>query len=123
MRRRAIPRGAAMDRNELTLAIAGALVAAFLLGWVLRWFFGRINAVGPRNARRTADIAAQLHAAEQARHEAEARAAQVESEARRHFASMESELESTRAALDSARAQAEEVREAYRQAMQGGGAG
>jgi hypothetical protein len=108
-----------MDRNELTLLIAGALVAAFLLGWIFRWFFGRMNAVGPRNARRTADMAAKLHAAEQARHDAEARAEHVESEARRHFASMEAELSSTRAALDSARAQAEEIREAYRQATGG----
>ena len=111
-----------MDRNELTLVIAGALVGAFLLGWILRWFFGRMNAVGPRNARRTADIAAQLHAAEQARHEAEARVAHVENEARRHFASMELELASTRAALDSARAQAEEIRQAYRQAVEEGDA-
>ncbi len=109
-----------MDRNELTLVIAGALVGAFLLGWIMRWFFGRMNAIGPRNARRTADMAAQLHAAEQARHDAEARVAHVESEARRHFARMESELASTRAALDSARAQAEEIREAYRQATRGG---
>ena len=60
-----------MDRNELTLAIAGALVAAFLLGWMLRWAFGRLNAAGPRNAARTADIAARLHAAEDAQHRAE----------------------------------------------------
>ena len=108
-----------MDQSELTLVIAGALVGAFLLGWIFRWFFGRINAVGPRNARRTADMAAQLHAAEQARHAAEERASRIESEARRHFTSMEAELASTQTALESARAQAEEIREAYRQAMAG----
>ena len=108
-----------MDRSELTLVIAGALVGAFLLGWIFRWFFGRINAVGPRNARRTADMAAQLHAAEQARHAAEERASRIESEARRHFTSVEAELASTQTALESARAQAEEIREAYRQAMAG----
>ena len=55
-----------MDRNDLTLAIAGALIAAFLLGWVLRWAFARLNTAGPRNAARTADLAARLHAAEDA---------------------------------------------------------
>ena len=52
-----------MDRNELTVAIAGALVAAFLLGWLTRWAFARLNTAGPRNAARTADLAARLHAA------------------------------------------------------------
>ena len=108
-----------MDRNELTLAIAGALVAAFLLGWIFRWFFGRMNAVGPHNARRSADMATQLHAAEEARRAAETRLARTEAEARRHFADMESDLAGTRAALAEARAQAQEIRDSYRQAMGG----
>ena len=87
-----------MDRNELTLAIAGALVGAFLLGWILRWFFGRMNAAGPRSVVRTADMAAQLHAAEEARGRAEWRAAEVAK----------------------AEAATEEIRAAYRKALIGG---
>jgi hypothetical protein len=94
-----------MDRNELTLAVAGALVAAFLLGWILRWFFGRINARGPRNAARTADLAAQLHAAEDALHRAEARLARFEEAGAKRFAEMQAEV-------DAARAEAAELRAA-----------
>ncbi|TPE50460.1 hypothetical protein [Amaricoccus solimangrovi] len=36
-----------MNQEQLTLALAGALFGAMLLGWVLRWIFGHLNA-GPR---------------------------------------------------------------------------
>ena len=49
-----------MDRSELTLALAGALIGAFLLGWSLRWLFGRIDGAGPKSVARTARMAAQL---------------------------------------------------------------
>ena len=86
-----------MDRNDLTLAIAGALIAAFLLGWMLRWAFARLNAAGPRNAARTADLAARLHAAEDAPGPAERRLAEVEAEASRRVLELQSEVESARA--------------------------
>ena len=111
-----------MDRNELTLAIAGALVAAFLLGWILRWFFGRMNAAGPRSVVRTADMATQLHAAEEARGRAEWRAAEVEEEARRRVAELQAEVEAARAEVARAEAATEEIRGAYRKALIGGAA-
>jgi hypothetical protein len=103
-----------MDRNELTLAIAGALVAAFLLGWTFRWFFGRINARGPRNAARAADLAAQLHAAEDALHRAEARLARFEEAGAKRFAELQAEIDAARAEaaeLRGARARAEADRQ------------
>jgi hypothetical protein len=106
-----------MDRDDLTLAIAGALVAAFLLGWTLRWLFGRFNAAGPRSVARTADMAAQLHAAEDARHRAERRLAEVESEASRRLTELQAELDSARAALEQSEAQAEDIRAAYRRTL------
>jgi hypothetical protein len=106
-----------MDRNELTLAVAGALLAAFLLGWTLRWAFARMNATGPRNAVRTARLAAQLHAAEEAQHAAERRLADQAAEAQRQRAELLVELDAARAALARAEAQAEEVRAAYRKAL------
>ena len=99
-----------MDRNELTLAIAGALVGAFLLGWILRWFFGRINASGPRSVVQTADMAAQLHAAEEARQRAEWRAAELEEEAARRVAELQAEVEKARAEVARADAATEEIR-------------
>jgi hypothetical protein len=106
-----------VDRSELTLAIAGALVAAFLLGWILRWFFGRLNATGPRSIARTARMAAQLHAAEAAQHRAEARLAEVEADLRQRLSDMHAELVTTQDALRVAEEQAEEIRAAYRQAL------
>jgi hypothetical protein len=106
-----------MDRNDLTLAIAGALVAAFLLGWTVRWFFGRVNAAGPRSVARTAEMAAQLHAAEDALHRAERRLAEVEAEASRRFAEQQAEIDAARAALTRSEAQAEDIRTAYRRAL------
>jgi prophage endopeptidase len=109
-----------MDRNELTLAIAGALVGAFLLGWVLRWFFGQMNAAGPRSVVRTADMAAQLHAAEEAKARAEWRATEAEEEAGRRVAELQAEVTAARAEVAKAEAATEEIRAAYRKALIGG---
>lgn len=109
-----------MDRNELTLAIAGALVGAFLLGWVLRWFFGRLNATGPRSVTRTADLAAQLHAAEEAKGRAEWRAIEAEEEAARRVGELQAEVAAARAEVAKAEAATEEIRAAYRKALIGG---
>jgi hypothetical protein len=106
-----------MDRNDLTIAIAGALIAAFLLGWGLRWAFARLNAAGPRNAARTADLAARLHAAEDGQARAERRLAEVEAEASRRVLELQGEAESLRTELARAQEQAEEIRAAYRRTM------
>jgi hypothetical protein len=106
-----------MDRSDLTLAIAGALLAAFLLGWTMRWAFSRLNTAGPRNAARTADLAARLHAAEDGQARAEARLAEVEAEASRRLSELQAELDTARAARDLSEAQTEEIRAAYRSAL------
>jgi hypothetical protein len=106
-----------MDRNEMTIAIAAALIGAFLLGWATRWLFGRMNASGPRNAARTADMATRLHAAEDARHRAEHRLAAVEAEATRRVQELRAEAEGARGALAQSEAQVEEVRAAYRRVL------
>lgn len=100
-----------MDRNELTAAIAGILAAAFLLGWIARWIFARLNA-GPRDVRTTVGLAAQLHEADEARHRAEYRRAEAE----RRLAEMDAELAQARASLSATERQLEEVRTAYREA-------
>jgi hypothetical protein len=106
-----------MDRSDLTLAIAGALFAAFLLGWTMRWAFGRLNTAGPRNAARAADLAARLHAAEDGQARAETRLAEVEAEASRRLAELQAEVDGARAAAGQAEAQSEEIRAAYRRAL------
>ena len=106
-----------MDRNELTLAIAGALVGAFVLGWILRWFFGRLNATGPRSVARTADLAAQLHTAEEAKGRAEWRATEAEEEGARRVAELQAEVEKAREEVVRAETATEEIRGAYRRAL------
>ncbi len=107
-----------MDRNELTLAIAGALVAAALLGWILRWIFDRLNrSSGPRSIRRTADMATRLHDAEAARDAAEAAAGRIEANLRGRLEQAQAELAAALQDAARANAQVEEIRAAYREAM------
>lgn len=106
-----------MDRNELTLALAGALVAAFVLGWASRWFFGQLNATGPRSVARTADLAAQLHSAEEAKGRAEWRAIEAEEEGARRVGELQKEVEQAREEVVRAEAATEELRGAYRKAL------
>jgi hypothetical protein len=106
-----------MDRDELKLAIAGALFGALLIGWILHWMFARINrAEGPRSIRRTADMASRLHAAEIARSRAETRLAEVEGDLRQRLADTERELDTALRSLERERARSEEIRDAYRAA-------
>lgn len=64
-----------MDRAELIVVVAGALMAAMTLGWILRWMFGRLNA---RDPAASASLAARLADAEAARAFAEERLAAVQ---------------------------------------------
>lgn len=59
-----------MSRTELTLAMAVTFLAAVLLGWILRWGFSRINRMSLTGVGITNDLAARLHAAEEAQAEA-----------------------------------------------------
>lgn len=107
-----------MDRGDLTLAVAAALTLAVLLGWTLAWIAGRLNArrgdAGPSR-----DLAARLETAEAARRQAETRLGEVETDLAARLADVEDDLAATTRQLDEARVQAEEVRAAYRAAMQG----
>lgn len=108
-----------MNRSELTLVIAGALVLALLIGWTLRWMLGRLDAAGPGNAARAADLAARLHDAEDARARAEARLAAVERDLTGRLAQLESELNAALDRLDTAQAQGDAIRAAYRETRDG----
>ncbi len=108
-----------MDRNDLTLAVAAALVGAVLLGWILHMLFARLNTgSGPRSIKRTADMAHRLHDAEEAQHRAETRLRQVEGDLQARVTELTAELDASNAALLRAREQTEEIRAAYRQTME-----
>lgn len=102
-----------MDRNELTLVIAGALTGAVLLGWVLHWVFARLGRGGAASLSQTRDLAGRLHAAELALEASDRRATDLAA----RLAEAEVERDGALQDLDAARIQAEEVRAAYRAAM------
>lgn len=102
-----------MERIELTLVIAGALFAAFLLGWLLRGLFRRLNAGGRSSLKNAVDLADRLHRAE----ESEARLRVVERELTAELGEVRRELAECLRRLDTARAEVDEIREAYRQAV------
>lgn len=104
-----------MDRNDLTLAVAGALAGAFLLGWILRWIFGRMNASGGISA----EAASRLHAADEARQEAEKLRDDIERVAAHRIADLQDELADSREALAKARQDADAERAASREATGG----
>jgi hypothetical protein len=111
-----------MNREELTLAIASALVGAVLAGWILHAVFRRLNTgAGPRSVKQTAEMASRMHAAEEAQLAAEIRLRDVEADLKRRLGETETELASALAELERTRVQCDEIREAYRDAMAEGG--
>jgi hypothetical protein len=80
-----------------------------------------MNASGPRSVARSADLAAQLHAAEEAKSRAELRAIELEEEGARRVSELQAEVRAARDALARAEAATEEIRAAYRKSLIGGG--
>lgn len=86
-----------MDRNELTMAVAGALIAAVLLGWLIGAIAARL---GGRGAAALAAARAQAQAAEARAVAAEADCALRIAEVEADLARARAEVEGLRAALD-----------------------
>lgn len=55
-----------MSRTELILVMSTTLFAAFVLGWLLRWAYGRLNQVNSVDVTELDDLASRLHDAEEA---------------------------------------------------------
>lgn len=53
-----------MSRTELILVMSTTLFAAFILGWLLRWAFSRLNRVNSVDVTEIDDLASRLHDAE-----------------------------------------------------------
>jgi prophage endopeptidase len=103
-----------MNRTELVLAMSATLFAAFVLGWLLRWGFSRLNQVNSVDVTEIDQLATQLHDAELALAGANNALVQKEAEleaameglgmARRESAGFQDELENLRASLHQAKA-------------------
>jgi hypothetical protein len=102
-----------MDRTELALVVAGALLLAFLLGWLMRGIFRGLDARGLRDARAVADLAERLHRAE----ENALRLQTIERELAGELAETREELARSHRERDAALAEMERIRAAYRAAV------
>ena len=69
-----------MSRTELILVMSTTLFAAFVLGWLLRWAFGRLNQVNSVDVTEIDELASRLHDAEVALEETRNALAQKEAE-------------------------------------------
>jgi outer membrane biosynthesis protein TonB len=98
-----------MNRTELVLAMSATLFAAFVLGWLLRWAFGRLNQVNSVDVTEIDQLATRLHDAELSLSEAQNALVQKEAEleaamdglgiARRESAGFQDELARLHAAM------------------------
>lgn len=108
-----------MNRTELTLAIAFALVLSALIGWTLRWIFERLNRGGPAPETQMDALAEELLGAQAARSEAEARARETEADLRRKLAQTEAERDAAMDGLGTVRAELQQVQERLAAATRG----
>ncbi len=69
-----------MSRTELILVMSTTLFAAFVLGWLLRWAFGRLNQVNSVDVTEIDELASRLHDAEVALEETRNALTQKEAE-------------------------------------------
>ncbi|MFQ5624567.1 MAG: hypothetical protein ACE5FS_14370 [Paracoccaceae bacterium] len=105
-----------MNRNDLTLAIAFALVLAVMIGWVARWIFGRLNRGGAAAQSQMDALASELLGSEAARTEAERSLQEVEAELRHKLVQAEAERDAAIEGLRTVRAELREAEERLAQA-------
>lgn len=99
-----------MDRNELIIAIAFALFAAFFVGWILHWLYSSLAKINSSNMQEIDDLANQLHQAEEAIDHTVTEYEQKLGEAKNQLAQCQAELAAAMTGLGNARREAEELR-------------
>jgi hypothetical protein len=99
-----------MARTELVIIIAIAFFLTFLLGWVLRWAYGRVNSVNTGSVNDIDDLATRLHLAEEERDEAISRLESREWELTNQISQAEAELSAAMGGLGEARRENEALR-------------
>jgi len=100
-----------MNRTELTILLSVTFLLAVGLGWTMRWIFSRINRAGLGvSGGETNDMAARLHAAEEASAAAQAEAAAQVKDMQNKLRETEAELAAAMEGLWEARRQAEAAR-------------
>ena len=92
-----------MDRTELTIVAATALMVALGLGWVLRWIYSMLNPPPPPAPKADSEWAEYARACEAQRDEAQARLAEVEREWSTKLTQAHAELSAAMEGLGAAR--------------------
>ncbi len=100
-----------MTRDDFILGMALILFAAFALGWFSCWLIGRLTRPGHAELARHHQLAADLHAAELARDQANTDAREREAALHERLAFTTSELAQNRSALEEASIEIEELRD------------
>lgn len=99
-----------MNRTELTILLSVTFLLAVGLGWTMRWVFSRINRAGlGMSGGENNDMAARLHAAEEASANAAAEAATQVRDMQNKLRETEAELAAAMDGLREARRQAQEA--------------
>ncbi|MEE9454744.1 MAG: hypothetical protein V3V13_10230 [Paracoccaceae bacterium] len=96
-----------MGQTDLTLIIGSALMVAFVIGWILRWFFDRMNTTGPMAS---SVVTARMRAAETAQSALETQLRQTQTDARNVEMRLQAELDAAMDGLGAARREAESWR-------------
>lgn len=99
-----------MNRTELTVLVAATFMVAILIGWALRWLYGRMGQAGLQTTGGSNDLAARLHAAEEARDAAYKDRDQTIGEMKKKLVQTEAELQAAMEGLGDARRDAEAMR-------------
>lgn len=96
-----------MDRTELTLMAAAALLVAIAIGWGLRWVYDLLNPPPPPEPIADSEWAEYAKACEAAREAALAHVGEVERELGNRLTQMQAELDAAMEGLGEARRQAD----------------
>ncbi len=99
-----------MNRTELTVLVSATFMIAILIGWILRWLYTRIGQAGLATGAGSNDLAARLHAAEEARDAAVADRDETIADMKRRLVQTEAELAAAMDGLGAARREADAAR-------------
>lgn len=99
-----------MTRAELAIAIAGALLTAFAIGWLAHWLCARALRVTSPRGDRADELAAELLRVEAARDRAETEATEAAAAAAALLRERDAELSAAMEALGAARAEMRKLR-------------
>ena len=99
-----------MNRTELTVLVAATFMVAILIGWILRWLYGRIGQAGLETSGGSNELASRLHAAEEARDAAYQDRDQTVGDMKKRLVQTEAELKAAMDGLGDARREADAIR-------------